>query len=157
LIKSVKEQIRKVPGKGLGYGVLRYLHQDENIRNQLKAQPWEILYNYLGQIDQGSEQGPLKLAAESTGKNVGDAFPFLPKFEINFYIEKGILHAAWSYSALNYRKSTVESLGDQFLANLNQLNQHCVNQDEQQATPSDFLLGDLVSFNELDEFLNTYE
>ncbi len=50
---AVKEQLRAVPGDGLGYGLLRYLGPPE-ARAALAAQPAAaVLFNYLGQLDAG--------------------------------------------------------------------------------------------------------
>ena len=50
-IKAIKEQLRAVPHKGLGYGVLRYL-ADESCREALAALPLApVTFNYLGQFD----------------------------------------------------------------------------------------------------------
>ena len=51
-IKAIKEQLRAVPHKGLGYGVLRYLADDLS-RQAMAALPVApITFNYLGQFDQ---------------------------------------------------------------------------------------------------------
>ena len=51
-IKAIKEQLRTVPHKGLGYGVLRYL-ADDLCRQTMAALPVApITFNYLGQFDQ---------------------------------------------------------------------------------------------------------
>ena len=64
---SVKEQLRGVPGRGLGYGVLRYLHSDDEVRRALGAARAEVSFNYLGQLDQAlPESAPLALTIEST-------------------------------------------------------------------------------------------
>ena len=50
-IKTIKEQLRAVPDKGLGYGALRYLGPPA-IRAELAALPQpRITFNYLGQFD----------------------------------------------------------------------------------------------------------
>ena len=46
--KAVKEQLRAVPNRGLGYGVLRHLH------GALDGTPPQILFNYLGRFTGGS-------------------------------------------------------------------------------------------------------
>ncbi|RMS55221.1 hypothetical protein ALP66_04629, partial [Pseudomonas amygdali pv. photiniae] len=51
-IKAIKEQLRQVPHKGLGYGVLRYL-ADSASKAAMQALPVApITFNYLGQFDQ---------------------------------------------------------------------------------------------------------
>jgi len=46
-LKAVKDQLRNIPNRGLGYGVLRYLSKDVEPLQQA-----EVLFNYLGQSDQ---------------------------------------------------------------------------------------------------------
>ncbi|MGZ4123447.1 MAG: amino acid adenylation domain-containing protein, partial [Tumebacillaceae bacterium] len=51
-IKSVKEQLRSVPNRGFGYGVLRYLSADAETKRLLQEMPQpEVIFNYLGQLD----------------------------------------------------------------------------------------------------------
>ncbi|MCP5012239.1 MAG: non-ribosomal peptide synthetase, partial [Aestuariibacter sp.] len=50
VLKDVKEQLRKVPYDGVGYGVLRYLCGESLPQGQ-------ILFNYLGQFDQSAGNG----------------------------------------------------------------------------------------------------
>src|SRR5437763_2699511 len=69
LLKSVKEQLRGVPGRGLGYGALRYLTQVGGLADQA-APP--VSFNYLGQFDWsgGQDQGLFRAARGGLG---GDA------------------------------------------------------------------------------------
>jgi hypothetical protein len=48
-LKAIKEQLRRVPAKGIGYGLLRYLSGDAAVGAPLRegAQP-EVSFNYLG-------------------------------------------------------------------------------------------------------------
>ncbi|WP_029115226.1 non-ribosomal peptide synthase/polyketide synthase [Mycobacterium sp. URHB0044] len=48
--KSVKEQLRTIPNRGLGYGVLRYLDASKPIHGKSP----QILFNYLGRFAGGS-------------------------------------------------------------------------------------------------------
>ena len=50
-LKVVKEQVRKIPNKGVDYGVLRYMNA--TMCEQLSSQYTpSISFNYLGQFDQ---------------------------------------------------------------------------------------------------------
>ncbi|PPJ39467.1 non-ribosomal peptide synthetase [Nocardia nova] len=50
VVKSVKEQLRRVPGHGIGYGLLRYLNPDT--ARVLDALPGpQVSFNYLGRFD----------------------------------------------------------------------------------------------------------
>ena len=67
-IKAIKEQLRAVPDKGMGYGVLRYLG-DASVREALATlDPPRITFNYLGQFDsQFDAQALLAPATERGG------------------------------------------------------------------------------------------
>ena len=55
-LKTIKEQLRAVPGKGLGYGLLRYLNAETAAT--LAAQPAPQLgFNYLGRFAGGGADG----------------------------------------------------------------------------------------------------
>ncbi|WP_459546692.1 amino acid adenylation domain-containing protein [Nocardia sp. X0981] len=50
VVKSVKEQLRRIPGHGIGYGLLRYLGTDT--ARVLGALPTpQVSFNYLGRFD----------------------------------------------------------------------------------------------------------
>ena len=57
LVKSVRRQLRSVPGNGLGFGALRTFGSPE-VRERLAAGAHsEVVFNYLGQWDARSEAG----------------------------------------------------------------------------------------------------
>ncbi|WP_343242300.1 amino acid adenylation domain-containing protein [Streptomyces sp. SID339] len=65
LVKAVKEQVRAVPGDGLGYGLLRHLNP--RTAPVLRAAPAaEIGFNYLGRFAAAADAGP-----ETAGPGAG--------------------------------------------------------------------------------------
>ncbi|MEK5235955.1 condensation domain-containing protein [Paenibacillus sp. FSL L8-0470] len=65
-IKRVKEGLRSVPNRGLGYGVLKYMTAAEH-KQELKfdLRP-EICFNYLGQFDRDVTTGLFESSAYGT-------------------------------------------------------------------------------------------
>ncbi|MCH9696858.1 MAG: amino acid adenylation domain-containing protein, partial [Gammaproteobacteria bacterium] len=56
-IKTVKEQLRQLPNKGFGYGVLRYLTPTELLSgHSLEFNP-DLVFNYLGRFDDRDQSG----------------------------------------------------------------------------------------------------
>ncbi len=55
-LKRVKEQLRAVPGQGLGYGLLRYLHPQAQASLAGRCEP-QIGFNYLGRFSAGEAPG----------------------------------------------------------------------------------------------------
>src|SRR5262249_13954702 len=73
VIRAVKEQLRAVPRRGLGYGVLRWL--DEGAGERLGAMPEsELLFEYFGRTE-----GPTGTAVPGTAPDA--AAPFAPAAE----------------------------------------------------------------------------
>ncbi|HVR99442.1 MAG TPA: amino acid adenylation domain-containing protein, partial [Thermoanaerobaculia bacterium] len=66
-LKAVKERLRAVPDRGLGYGLLRYLATGEAAETLRRQRQAEVVLNYLGQLDQSAEGRLLRGAAEPAG------------------------------------------------------------------------------------------
>ncbi|MEM8908412.1 MAG: condensation domain-containing protein, partial [Bacteroidota bacterium] len=155
LIKTVKEQLRNVPSKGMGYGLLRYLHPDQNLRSSLSGTKWDIVFNYLGQYDnQVNEESTFGGASENAGSTISDQYAFDAKLDINGMITDGQLNLTWSYSSTQYDTATIEQLAKNYLANLTTLIEHCVAKTDNEKTASDYGLAPMVKTKALDAFLN---
>ena len=150
-LKRVKEQLREVPGQGIGYGALRYLSPDAATRGRLAALPRaEVSFNHLGQADAGlPEEGLFAMARESAGSGVSPEAPRQHLLEVNSIVLDGQLRVDWSYGAAIHRRATVEALAGRYLAELRRLVAHCVSAEAGGFTPSDFPLARL-SQDELD-------
>ncbi|MDT3777027.1 amino acid adenylation domain-containing protein [Nitrospira sp. MA-1] len=138
-LKSIKEQLRRVPSGGVGYGALRYLSSfmgADLLRTQLPAQ---VCFNYLGQLDQGVVNRRLfALAHESTGVEHDPTNPMRYELTISVEIVAGRLGMTWSYSRARYRRTTIEALGASYRQHLCELITHCLSLDAGGYTPSDF-------------------
>ena len=148
-LKQVKETLRAVPHRGLGYGVGRYLHPES-----LPSAAAEVRFNYLGQLDQvWTADERFAPASEPTGaaRSPEDARPTL--LEIDGLVSRGQLHLHWAYSTAIHRRAAIASLAEDFVAALRQLIEHCLTTDEDVGyTPSDFPQMSL-SQDELDDLL----
>ena len=145
-IKSVKEQMRRTPSRGLGYGLLRYLHEDEAIREELAAAPQaEVSFNYLGQLDAiVAASTLLQFARESSGPALSPRAVRTHRLDINGWVAEGRLRLMWAYSEELYRRATVEGLAQRFLSALQAVVAHCRSAGAGGRTPSDFLLAKLT-------------
>ncbi|ACK67013.1 amino acid adenylation domain protein [Rippkaea orientalis PCC 8801] len=155
IIKSIKEQVRQVPNKGIGYGLLRYLTTDETIKKELKEMPKaQIRFNYMGQFDQSISAPPLlKLATESIGLSESSNGINAYLIYINGTTVSERLEIAWTYSDNLYQQSTIESLAENYMKALQKLIIHCQSVDRRGYTPSDFPSANLNQ-DELDELLS---
>ncbi|MFV3291893.1 non-ribosomal peptide synthase/polyketide synthase [Pseudomonas sp. NY11955] len=144
-IKTIKEQLRAVPNKGIGYGVLRYLGGDHS-RQVLQALPQgEIVFNYLGQFDgMFQEQGNLfKPAKEHGGANHSEDASLGSLLAINGQVYAGELKLGWTFSRERFDTATIERLAEEYAEELKVLISHCCQADQCGVTPSDFPLASL--------------
>jgi amino acid adenylation domain-containing protein/non-ribosomal peptide synthase protein (TIGR01720 family) len=157
MIKSVKEQLRQIPGKGMAYGALKYLHPSEEIRKRLKSNGvFDIVFNYLGQLDNiAGLNKKITLAPEEHGSDIGPDNHFNEKFMIDCSVSNGALSFLWRYSSRQYKPATISDLAEKFIENLTLLINHCSYRKETEHTPSDFGLNGSVSYQELDDFMQT--
>ncbi|WP_353931425.1 amino acid adenylation domain-containing protein [Okeanomitos corallinicola TIOX110] len=156
VIKSVKEQLRSIPNKGIGYGVLRYLSKDENenIKQQIAKIPTaEINFNYLGQFTQTLNTSSLiSPANESSGELQSLASQRSALLEVNAFIAEEQLQISWIYSNNIHHQITIEQIAQEFLSTLQELISHCLDPENSGYTPTDFPLIDLDQ-SELDQIL----
>ena len=155
-IKSIKEQIRQIPEKGIGYGILRYLSPDKSQKKQLSSLPSaQVLFNYLGQWEQIVNSPPiLKLASESTGLSHSSKGKRLYLIEVNSRVVQGKLEIIWTYSEKFHNRETIEQLGQSYLTALQSLITHCQSPEAGGFTPSDFPEANLNQ-EDLDNFLSS--
>ncbi|AVO54972.1 non-ribosomal peptide synthase/polyketide synthase [Ectopseudomonas mendocina] len=140
-IKTIKEQLRAVPSKGLGFGVLRYLGAAE-VQAELAAlaQP-RITFNYLGQFDGQFDQRALFVpASESPGCAQDEQAPLANWLSIEGQIYGGELSLHWTFSREMFAEATVQRLVEDYRRELAALIEHCVQNIGAGATPSDFPL-----------------
>ncbi|MEO0946929.1 MAG: amino acid adenylation domain-containing protein [Cyanobacteria bacterium J06641_5] len=139
-IKTVKETLRQVPQQGIGFGLLRHLCTDANVRAQLQAAPpAQIRFNYLGQTDRFlTETGPLTLAKLSTGPGRAPSSQRLYLLDISGGIQSGQLQLQWRYNTQQYHQATIETLAQRYLTCLQEAIAHCQDPDAGSYTPSDF-------------------
>jgi non-ribosomal peptide synthase protein (TIGR01720 family) len=141
-IKRVKEQIRSVPARGVGYGALRYLSRDREVREQLRRLVrGEISFNYLGQLDQAlREDGWLRGSALGAGESESRRAVRSHELEVNASVRGGRLEVAWSYGEGRIERARIEELAQRFEEALAEIIRHCREEEAGGYTPSDFPL-----------------
>jgi amino acid adenylation domain-containing protein/thioester reductase-like protein/non-ribosomal peptide synthase protein (TIGR01720 family) len=144
LLLSVKERLRAIPNRGMGYGLLRYPARVQAAA-QLAGQPAPaVSFNYLGQLDASiSEDTLLGFADEAIGphEDLRSVRPY--QLEIDCEIRNGCLTVVWRYSRARYRRETIENLAGAYLEHLRTLIRACLAKPEQTLTPADFPLASL--------------
>ncbi|MEH2050448.1 amino acid adenylation domain-containing protein [Nostoc sp.] len=152
-LKLIKEQLRRIPNRGIGYGVLRYLQQDESTRKQLQALPQaQVSFNYLGQFDQVLKASDVLGLVEEFKAEQSLLNQRSHLLGVGGFIRAGRLEMIWNYSNKIHKRDTIESLAFGFMEKLRSLITHCQSADAIGYTPSDFSAARL-SQKQLDKFL----
>ncbi|MGH3698751.1 MAG: condensation domain-containing protein, partial [Pseudonocardiaceae bacterium] len=146
LLKSVKEQLRAIPRRGLGYGALRYLAAHTALADQPTPQ---ISFNYLGRLDP-TPTAPTALTTFSPaleggleGGLGGDAHPDAPRahlLDVVGRVAHHCLELTWTYSHHLHHPDTITTLAHHTLTTLHEIINHCTAPEAGGATPSDFPL-----------------
>ena len=144
-VKTIKEQLRAVPHKGLGYGLLRYLG-GADAKATLAALPQgEIVFNYLGQFDGSFDESGLFVPAKEYAGAPQDAqAPLGSLLALNGQVYGGELKLGWNFSREQFDETTIERLADDYTQELRALIAHCCNAEHRGITPSDFPLSSLT-------------
>jgi amino acid adenylation domain-containing protein/non-ribosomal peptide synthase protein (TIGR01720 family) len=152
-LKFVKEQLRQIPNRGIGYGVLRYLQENSTIREKLQSLPSaQISFNYLGQFDQvlkASESLGLAKEFKAEQSLLNQRSHLLG---ISGFIRGGKLEMTWAYSQKIHKQDTIKKLALGFIEALKNLINHCQLTESQSYTPADFSAAKLNQ-QQLDKFL----
>jgi non-ribosomal peptide synthase protein (TIGR01720 family) len=155
-LKSVKEQLRAIPNRGIGYGVLRYLNSDPQVKAALSSLTQaEISFNYMGQIGDKQHHGDESMQVnESSGPWYSLRGERKYKLEINCAIERNRLSVVWAFSENLHQRKTIELLAKHYLDALRSIVAHCQTPTSMEYTPSDFSESGLNQ-GELDRLMST--
>ena len=133
-LKGVKEQLRSIPHRGIGYGVLRWLDRNDSLPT---PEP-EVSFNYLGQLDDSADAA-FRFASEDLGPAASPDARRPHLIDLSGGIRNGRLRLQWTYSSAVHDAATVETIAATYVARLQDLIAHCRESDGG-FTPSDFPL-----------------
>ncbi|MFJ3663402.1 amino acid adenylation domain-containing protein [Streptomyces sp. NPDC090119] len=140
-LKAVKEQLRAVPSRGLGYGALRYLGEAGALG---QGRQCHVGFNYHGRFD--ADTGDAGLFRGWCENPVPDRSPEQARqclLDITGMVRDGRLEFSWEYSGDVHREETVAQLAEAFLTALEQIVEYCALPGTGGCTPSDFPLAGL--------------
>ncbi|MDY7229483.1 non-ribosomal peptide synthase/polyketide synthase [Hyalangium rubrum] len=154
-LRAVRDALRQVPRKGLGYGLLRYLRRDA-LGRQLQSQPEaSISFNYLGQLDSALPSASLLAPAdEASGSTQGVGGQRRQALEVNAHVLGGKLEVSFTYSEALHQRLTVETLAQLYLQALRALVAQRRSDDAARFSPADFPLT-RVTQSTLDELMRS--
>ncbi|GFZ30329.1 hypothetical protein CSC2_08550 [Clostridium zeae] len=137
-IKATKENLRHIPNKGIGYGILKYLtHNDNKSDIEFKLKP-EISFNYLGEFNESNEEAIFKYSQLRRGNDSSELNIIKEYIGINGMIVDGVLNFSFAYRSLDYKDETIKDLSIIYKDNLSKIVNHCRNKQEKEKTPWDY-------------------
>jgi len=140
-LKSVKEQLRNIPQRGVGYGILRYLDSGSELANG--AEP-AMVFNYFGQFDQAIAGSKLfRFAEECSGPWHAPSQRRRHVLEVNCMVTGGQLEFECGYNLALHSQKDIQRFAEEFLTALKEIIAHCELPESGGRTPSDFPLAQL--------------
>jgi amino acid adenylation domain-containing protein/non-ribosomal peptide synthase protein (TIGR01720 family) len=131
-VASIRNQLEAVPGKGVGYGVLRYLSGDLSL-SRLPAP--QIIFNYLGQFERTLNDSTLfRLAEEDPGAWHSPAQRRRFAVEVTCVVVHQQMQLRWTVPASS--REAFASLFQGFVRHLEGLIEDCANSSELRPEPS---------------------
>jgi amino acid adenylation domain-containing protein/non-ribosomal peptide synthase protein (TIGR01720 family) len=114
---AMAAQMAAIPGRGFGFGALRYLANDPAVREAMRRLPRpQISFLYAGQLDRAFRPDALFIPVLA---EIGPArHPEAERahlVEINCGIREGQFRISWTFSANRHCTATIEALAEAFI------------------------------------------
>jgi len=143
-VKRVKEQLRAVPAKGLGFGLLRYVNAGTAAELRALSTP-QLAFNYLGRFDAAAGRDWLPETDAVSIDGWGDpAQPLVRSLELNAVVldrpDGPELMAHWSWADGLFAGAAIEELGRLWFEVLSALAVYASRPGAGGMTPSDLLM-----------------
>ncbi|MCP5049409.1 MAG: AMP-binding protein, partial [bacterium] len=137
-VKEIKEILRQVPNKGIGYGIIRYLTPKSHKKEMDFALHPQVGFNYLGQFGRDVNRVSFELAREPVGNMQSPERPRQHELEVSGILGAGFLSIGISFNKNQYKTKTIKRLLSHFQSQLSRLITFCASKEAKELTPSDF-------------------
>ncbi len=143
VLKSIKDSLRKIPNRGIGYGLLEYVTPLE-LRKKLQfgLQP-AISFNYLGQTDQTIDSEVFTMSEFGSGTNISPHARKLYAMEWTGMVVDGRLRMTVSYSSDEFHQTSISKLLNLYHHQLKNIVNHCLGKSGTEVSPSDLVYNKL--------------
>jgi len=159
----VKDQLRRVPNRGIGYGIARYLRSGAL---QQEEQPFDVLFNYLGDLGGGVSSSTgvelFSYAKEGKGHDLDEGYEQDSYISVNAAVIQGSLQLGIRYSREQYKRETMERFSSSYEQQLKKLIDLLRETPQHYLTPGDLSfkdlkMDDLVLLNVHQDIEDVYE
>ncbi|WP_313077148.1 non-ribosomal peptide synthetase, partial [Lacrimispora sp.] len=131
-IREVKETLRRIPNKGIGYGILKNISRSMAERGTTA----DITFNYLGEFK--AESDLFEISRHKHGTSVDPSNRFGAPISINGGIQNNVLSMGITYDESEYSAETMENLSKSFQKELTAVAMHCGHVEGTEYTASDY-------------------
>jgi amino acid adenylation domain-containing protein/non-ribosomal peptide synthase protein (TIGR01720 family) len=141
-LKAVKEQMRRLPNHGIGYGIYKTMGLLEtNWSRNLSP----VRFNYLGQFDSEVNNELFSFLHNDTGSDSAPANHMTCMLELNCMVIGGAFRLNITYNQSAHNKESILQFRDKFFGHLHSILDLLQSEEEIQFTPSDFDAEELSS------------
>ncbi|KLT71296.1 non-ribosomal peptide synthetase [Flavobacterium sp. ABG] len=145
VLTKVKEDLRKIPNKGIGFGILKYLNESYN---HLSFSP-SVLFNFLGDFDtsfkSNNNDAEFVYSTESMGQNISKENTDNVLLDVSGSIVSGKLYMSVTFDTASFSREEIVSLMAAYKSYLTDLIQNVSSKKNSFKTPSDLTFSDLTS------------
>ena len=155
-MKKVKEYLRSIPNKGIGYGILKYITSSKNkVLENLEFSP-EVSFNYMGQFDNDIKNDVFKMDKFQLESSLSQDSKRHYAIDIVGITMDKRCSFMFNYNKYEFTQEIIDKIANDYLAILSEIIEFCDKKEQVEFTPSDF--GDLsLTFNELHMLKDKYE
>ncbi len=153
-IRNVKEIMHRIPNKGVGYNILRFVDGNEAIefsRDKVAL----VGFNYLGEMTSGNENDNVPFTASKEvvlSPDFASENKFGPSISINCSISDGVFGLSMDYDRTVISDGDAKKFADGIVSELKDITAYLLSKTDKEITASD--LGELEWSDE--EFENVY-
>ncbi|WP_160716858.1 non-ribosomal peptide synthetase [Chitinophaga solisilvae] len=138
---EVKEHLHRIPNKGIGYGILRYMTTQE-----VTLTP-EVNFNYLGDFGHGVAAGDggalFRFSGEPHGRTISENWERTALLDISGIVAEGRLRLTAGYNTAQYNAATIDLLMAAYEKHLGLLIRQLSEVTTVHLTPADLTCKDL--------------
>jgi len=136
-LKKVKEMVRQIRDKGIGYGILKHLMPGVSRQERVFQVKPQVCFNYLGQFDTDVRQRSFTVSQEAIGNIQNPNEKRENEIDVQGMVIRNRLEISIAYSTKQFKTQTMNTLLQHFKNQLLLLISLCSDRKERELTPSD--------------------
>jgi non-ribosomal peptide synthase protein (TIGR01720 family) len=133
-IQIIKEAVRQVPDKGIGYGILRYLKDTDPGADSAA----EVMFNYLGEFGAELKGEFFGISEEGVGALISPKAETETRLEITAIIVEKQLTLSVRYDRVTFAPEQMNELAESYRSAMEELIAFCCERPDRVFTPGDY-------------------